>query len=101
MPLSEHEERILAEIERQLADEDPRFAKGRSFRGPFSSWSRAVRLRLAVGLALVGLMSLAGLVVSTAFAVVGLAMIFTAILVGATAVKEQLQGPGGPPPPAG
>jgi len=34
MPLSEHEQRILAEIERRLLEEDPKFAQqvGSSFR---------------------------------------------------------------------
>ncbi len=98
MPLSEHEERILAEIERQLADEDPRLASGgRSFRAPFSTWSRTLRIRLAVGLAVVGLLSLAGLVSHLAFGIVGIAMIFAAVLVGATAVRERFLPPGGPP----
>ncbi len=56
MPLSEHEERILAEIERQLAADDPRFA-ARSRRGPGSpcrAGRARLRLRLAVGLGMVG-----------------------------------------------
>jgi hypothetical protein len=92
MPLSEHEERILAEIERQLAEDDPRFGSKRSsFRTPLSTWSRTLRLRLAVGLGVVGVLCVLGLAASTALAAVGLAMIFAAILVGATAVRERLQ----------
>lgn len=99
MPLSEHEERILAEIERQLADEDPRFASGRrSLRGPFSSWSRTLRLRLAIGLAVVGVLSVLGLAVNIAFGIVGIAMIFAAVLVGATAVRERFLPPSAGPP---
>ncbi len=93
MPLSEHEERILAQIERQLAEDDPRFGAGarRSFRTPLSNWSRTLRLRLAVALAVVGVLCVLGLAASTALAGVGLVMIFAAILVGATAVRERLQ----------
>jgi Protein of unknown function (DUF3040) len=45
MPLSEHEQRILAEIERRLLEEDPKFAHqvGSSFRAHL-----ARRLKLAV-----------------------------------------------------
>ena len=45
MPLSEHEQRILAEIERRLLEEDPKFAHqvGSSFRAHLGR-----RLKLAV-----------------------------------------------------
>jgi Protein of unknown function (DUF3040) len=45
MPLSDHEQRILAEIERRLLEEDPKFAQqvGSSFRAHL-----ARRLKLAV-----------------------------------------------------
>ena len=45
MPLSEHEQRILAEIERRLLEEDPKFAHqvGSSFRAHL-----ARRMKLAV-----------------------------------------------------
>lgn len=87
MPLSEHEERILAEIERQLAAEDPRFAARarRGGRGP----SRTTRLRLAVALAVVGILNLLFLTVSIAFGAVGIALLLIAILLGATAVTEK------------
>jgi hypothetical protein len=55
MPLSEHEQRILADIERRLLEEDPRFAQqvGRSLR------SRLIRrMRLAGGAFLLGLIIL-------------------------------------------
>jgi Flp pilus assembly protein TadB len=91
MPLSEHEERILAEIERQLAADDPRFA-ARSRRGPgaLSGWSRTLRLRLAVGLAVVGIVCVLLLAWSVAVAAVGMVLILGAILLGATAVKERV-----------
>jgi uncharacterized membrane protein HdeD (DUF308 family) len=54
MPLSEHEENVLAEIERQLAAEDPRFvARGRRRLG----LTRDGQLRLGIGLAVVGIVA--------------------------------------------
>jgi hypothetical protein len=52
MPLSEHEQRILAEIERRLLEEDPKFAHqvGSSFRAHLGR-----RLKLAVAGFLAGL----------------------------------------------
>ena len=52
MPLSEHEQRILAEIERRLLEEDPKFAHqvGSSFRAHLGR-----RLKLAVAGFVVGL----------------------------------------------
>lgn len=91
MPLSEHEERILAEIERQLAAEDPRFVARarRSRRGP----SRALRLRLAVAMAVLGLLSLLGLTFSILWGAVGMALLLGAILLGATALRERAEEP--------
>jgi hypothetical protein len=65
MPLSEHEERILAEIERQLAAEDPRFV-ARARRTP-RNLSRTTRMRLAIALGILGALSLFGLVFNIAF----------------------------------
>jgi hypothetical protein len=44
VPLSDHEQKILDEIERNLADEDPRFAQSR----PSSSKAIASRARLGI-----------------------------------------------------
>jgi uncharacterized membrane protein len=88
MPLSEHEERILAEIERQLEAEDPRFAARSRRPASLTSLSRTLRLRLAVGLAILGVIAVVLLVVSIAFAAVGMAMILAAIILGATAIRE-------------
>jgi len=57
MPLSEHEENVLAEIERQLAAEDPRFA-ARARRRPRTLGRRA-RLRAAILGAVVGVLLVA------------------------------------------
>jgi hypothetical protein len=87
MPLSEHEERILAEIERQLAAEDPRFvARARKSR---TRSSRTLRIRLAIAMAIIGFLSLLGLTVSIVFGAVGMALLLGAILLGATAVREK------------
>jgi hypothetical protein len=91
MPLSEHEERILAEIERQLAAEDPRFV-ARARRSP-RSLGRTTRLRLAIALAIIGAISAAGLVFSIVFGAIGISLIFVAILLGASAVRERSEAP--------
>jgi hypothetical protein len=90
MPLSEHEERILAEIERQLAAEDPRFV-ARARRTPRlpRSFGRTARLRIAVAMAVVGALSLFGLVFDIVFGAIGMALLFGAILLGASAVRER------------
>ncbi len=85
MPLSEHEERILAEIERQLAEEDPRFvARARRVRG----WSRTLRVRLAAVMAVLGLAGVFSLVFSIVFAAIGMVLLFGAIVLAATTVAE-------------
>ena len=88
MPLSEHEERILAEIERQLAAEDPRFVARARKRKPRLRSSRTLRLRLAIVLAVVGFVSLLGLVSHIAFGAVGMLLLLAAIVLGATALRE-------------
>jgi protein-S-isoprenylcysteine O-methyltransferase Ste14 len=91
MPLSEHEERILAEIERQLAAEDPRFV-ARARRSP-RSLGRTTRLRLAIALAVIGAICAAGLVFSIVFGAIGISLIFVAILLGASAVRQRGEAP--------
>ncbi|MEX1177570.1 MAG: DUF3040 domain-containing protein [Nitriliruptor sp.] len=90
MPLSEHEERILAQIERQLAEDDPRFvARSRRSVSSPRAWSRSLRLRLAVGLGIVGLICILALVRSVAIAGVGMVLVLTAIVLGGTAIRDQ------------
>jgi uncharacterized membrane protein YuzA (DUF378 family) len=93
MPLSEHEERILAEIERQLAAEDPRFvARARRRR----SYSRQTRIRGSILLGVIGALCVALLgflpspanVISAAF---GLSLVFVAILLGISAATSPQQ----------
>ncbi|MCC5949055.1 MAG: DUF3040 domain-containing protein [Nitriliruptoraceae bacterium] len=88
MPLSEHEERILAEIEAQLAADDPRFA-ARARRRRRLSWNRATRVRVAAILGVVGalcVLSLGFVDGTLAFVLpaTGMALLFVAILLGIT-----------------
>jgi Protein of unknown function (DUF3040) len=79
MPLSEHEQRILAEIERRLLEEDPKFAHqvGSSFRAHL-----ARRLKVAVAGFVVGLVVLvAGFVQNVAVGVAGFVIMLTSVFV--------------------
>ena len=103
MPLSEHEQRILAEIERRLLEEDPKFAHqvGSSFRAHLGR-----RLKLAVAGFLVGLI----VVISSTFfenVAIGVAgfvlMLFCVFLFVRTMRRRAtVERPvSGPQPPAG
>ncbi len=76
MPLSEHEENVLAEIERQLAAEDPRFtARGRRRFG----LTRDGQFRFGIGLAFVGVVAVLALAFLTSpwnFIVPGVGFVF-------------------------
>jgi hypothetical protein len=79
MPLSEHEQRILAEIERRLLEEDPKFAHqvGSSFRAHL-----ARRLKLAVAGFIIGLVVLvAGFVQNVAVGVAGFVIMLVSVFV--------------------
>jgi hypothetical protein len=79
MPLSEHEQRILAEIERRLLEEDPKFAHqvGSSFRAHL-----ARRLKLAVAGFILGLVVLvAGFVQNVAVGVAGFVIMLASVFV--------------------
>lgn len=89
MPLSEHEERILAEIERQLAQDDPRFV-ARARRSRRSGGRR--RLPVAVGMFAVGFLCLLGLVIHIALGFVGFAMMFAAVLVAVPELQRRREG---------
>lgn len=95
MPLSENEEQILAEIERQLAAEDPRFvARARRRRLSRSSLSRTVKVRAAIGLAVVGLVSVLSLgfiegTGGTVMGAIGMVFVFCAILLSASILTEK------------
>ncbi len=77
MPLSDHEQRILAEIERRLLEEDPKFAQqvGSSFQAHL-----ARRLKLAaVGFVLGLVVLVAGFVQSVALGVAGFVVMLISI----------------------
>jgi DUF3040 family protein len=77
MPLSEHEQRILAEIERRLLEEDPKFAHqvGSSFRAHL-----ARRLKLAVAGFVLGLVVLvAGFMENRAVGVAGFVIMLSSV----------------------
>jgi hypothetical protein len=86
MPLSEHEERILAEIERRLSEDDPRFVE-RARRTSVTD-RRGRRLKLAMAGFAVGFLLLLGLVVSQWVALTGMALMFASVVVGVRAVGE-------------
>lgn len=86
MPLSEHEERILAEIERQLEHEDPRFVS-RARRTPRGGGP--VRLRAAVAAFVLGFLCLLGLVLHIAFGFVGFALMFGAVVVAVPELQRR------------
>src|SRR3712207_6194183 len=102
MPLSEHEQRILAEIERRLLEEDPKFAHqvGSSFRAHLGR-----RLKLAVAGFVLGLI----VVISSTFLenvaigvggfVIMLACVF--LFVRTMRRRATVERPVGPAPPSG
>ncbi|HEY6707365.1 MAG TPA: DUF3040 domain-containing protein [Actinomycetota bacterium] len=102
MPLSEHEQRILAEIERRLLEEDPKFAHqvGSSFRAHLGR-----RLKLAVAGFVVGLIVvisstfLENVAVGVAGFVIMLACVF--LFVRTMRRRATVERPVGPAPPSG
>jgi Protein of unknown function (DUF3040) len=103
MPLSDHEQRILAEIEKRLLEEDPKFAHqvGSSFRAHL-----ARRLKLAVAGFLLGLIVLvAGFVEYVALGVAGFVIMLASVFVFVRTLRrrasvERPVNAGGQPPPA-
>jgi len=97
MPLSEHEQRMFAEIERQLVEDDPRFV-ARS-RRRLAAWSPFVRIRTAALLGALGVVGVFGLTFDIIFGFVGMALLLTALLIGVGAVNERNRSlQHGPPP---
>src|SRR6266545_6892002 len=104
MPLSDHEQRILAEIERRLLEEDPKFAQqvGSSFQVHL-----ARRLKLAaVGFVLGLVVLVVGFVQSVALGVAGFIVMLIAIfefvrtLRRRAAINRPSAGRQSAPPPA-
>jgi len=78
MPLSDHEQRILEEIERRLAEEDPRLVE-QVARTTLSS-HLARRIRLAAVVFVLGLVALFFFAVSIWYAVLGFGMMVASAL---------------------
>lgn len=86
MALSEHERRVLEDIEQQLASEDPRFFRRASETG--SVGQRQRRLRWAGIGFLVGLVTMfVGLTVHVAIGLVGFLGMLAAVLVAVQALR--------------
>jgi ABC-type multidrug transport system fused ATPase/permease subunit len=79
MPLSEHEQRILEEIEKRLAEEDPRLVK--SVTEASVSAHSLRRIRWGIGGFILGFILLLFFVASIWFAVVGFAAMLGSALV--------------------
>ena len=102
MPLSEHEQRILAEIERRLLEEDPKFAHqvGSSFRAHLGR-----RLKLAVAGFVLGLI----VVISSTFfenvaiGVAGFVLMLACVFLFVRTMRRRatVDRPVGPAPPSG
>jgi hypothetical protein len=93
MPLSEHEENVLAEIERQLAAEDPRFASRTRRR---FGVSRTNRRTLAAVLGAVGVIAIVmlGFLPSPWQLIIpalGFASLFAGVLLGVTARRSSVE----------
>ena len=87
MPLSEHEKQLFAEIERGLAEDDPRFL-ARS-RRRLAAWAPENRLRAAVALAVLGVLGVFGLTFEFLLGVLGMGMLLAAILLGVSATNDR------------
>lgn len=77
MPLSEHEQRILAEIERRLLEEDPKFAHhvGSTFQAHLSRRLKLAAFGFAVGLVVL----VAGFAKNVGLGVAGFVIMLVAI----------------------
>lgn len=85
MPLSEHEQRILAEIERRLSEDDPGFVE--RARKTTSTDHRLRRLRWSVIGFVVGFVALLGLTFNIALGFGGFALMMVSVVTGATALR--------------
>lgn len=94
MPLSDHEQRILDEIERRLAAEDPKFARTTAVATPRGVALRRARraafgFALGLGLLLTGLLAgLGGANWLLGFGLSGFAVMLAAVIAFARASKD-------------
>ena len=92
MALSEQEQRILDEIERRLAEDDPRFVE-RARRANDDS-HRMRRIRWAIVGFVAGMFMLLGLTFHFAFGVAGFSMMLLSVVTGVGALRQLEDGPG-------
>lgn len=85
MALSEHEQRILEEIERQLAADDPGFVA----RARRTADRSDRRLWFAIAGFALGFLCLLGITFGIVWGVIGFALMFTSVVVGAQAVRDR------------
>ena len=98
MPLSEHEQRLLDQIERALYQEDPKFAstvRQTDLRTHMKRRLRRAAVVFVVGFALL----LAGLTTHTLVGIAGFAVMVLALVMAMTAWKRMGQGPQAVPSP--
>jgi hypothetical protein len=86
MPLNDREQRILADIEARLRQEDPKFAKTVGTT-TISSHSRR-QVKLAAAGFVVGFLLLFGIVVSLWFGIVGSAIMLVSAIYGLNMLKR-------------
>ena len=91
MALSEHEQRILDEIERRLAEEDPRFVE--RARRASDDDHQLRRIRWAVVGFVTGLLMLLGLTFHFAFGVAGFSLMLLSVVTGVAALRQLDEGP--------
>jgi hypothetical protein len=87
MPLSEHEQRMFAEIERQLVEDDPRFVS--RTRRTLRAWSPDMRIRVAAVLGVIGVIGVLALTFDLLFGIAGMALVLTAVILGVSAINDR------------
>ncbi len=100
MPLSEHEENVLAEIERQLAAEDPRFAsRARRRLGVSKASQRVLSIVLvAVGIVAIVLIGFLPSPWNIIIPGIGFVTLFAGIVLGFSARRAADEAPSFVPP---
>jgi len=86
VPLSEHEQRVLAEIERHLHESDPKFAATVSA-PKLAATNRRRLVWSAIGL-VAGLICMLSLTFSLVLGIVGFALMLVSLVAGAVAVRN-------------
>ncbi len=92
MPLSEHEERVLAEIEQRLAEDDPRFVARAQRRSRNATPAGVVpRRRLLAGIlgTILGVICVALLTIHVAFGIVGFLLLLGSLTLVVAALRQR------------